>query len=145
MISELISGFLKPVTGIIDKMVMDKDKYAELQFKKLELEYTARSELLTITTTPSVDAVVKLLVTIKEVVIPLLRPVGSFGLAAFAAYAETNGISLPSEIQYMLYGSPVAWGASRHVNKQTQAKEKAKRQQPASRPAVDAWDPADDL
>lgn len=126
MIAEFISGIFKPVTGIIDKMVMDKDKYAELQFKKLELGYNARSELLKITTTPKVDAMVKILLAIKDVVIPLLRPVGSFAMAGFAAYAQIHDIQLPAELQYMLYGSPLAWGASRHVNKQTETKAKAK-------------------
>ena len=122
MIGEIIKGALSPVLNIADKMVMDKDKYAELQFKKIELKEKRLQKTLTITTTPRMDAFVKLLIAIHDLVIPMFRPVGSFALAAFAAYCVVNDITLPTEIQVLLFGSPVGWGVSRHINKQTQAK-----------------------
>jgi hypothetical protein len=120
-----LSALISPITNIAEKLILDKDKYAELQFKKIELTYNLKSELLKQTTTPRMDAFVKLLVTFNDVILPLLRPLGSFAMAGFAAYAATNGIELGEGIQTLLFGSPVAWGASRHVNKQ--AKEKTKQ------------------
>lgn len=121
---EIISGLFKPITSIFDKMVMDKDKYAELQFKRVELTYKLRSDLLKQTTTPKMDAVVKLLVTINDVILPLLRPLGSLALAGFAAYCATNQIDLGETVETMLFGAPLAWGTSRHFNKQESEKTK---------------------
>ena len=126
-ITSFAKALVSPVFNIADKLVMDKDKYAELQFKKTELKEKRLMKTLTITTTPSMDAFVKMLVAIHDLVIPMFRPVGSFALAAFAAYCQVNEIQLPAEIQILLYGSPVGWGVSRHVNKQTEAKVKASR------------------
>ena len=122
MISELISGVFKPVTSIVDKLVLDKDKYAEIQLKKLELKSEAQALILSTTTTPTVDAWVKVLVTLKDVVIPLFRPVGSFAMAVFAGYCVTEGIELPEYVLAGLFGSPIAWGASRHSHKKAEIK-----------------------
>ena len=127
MISEIISGIFKPLTNIADKLILDKDKYAELQFKKIELTHDLKSKLLEQTTTPKMDAVVKLLVTFNDVILPLLRPLGSFAMAGFAMYCTVNNIDLGETVETMLFGSPLAWMGSRHINKQTEQKEKTAR------------------
>jgi hypothetical protein len=105
-------------------MILDKDKYAELQFKKLELQHKSQDKLLSITTTPKVDAVVKLAIAFRDVFLPLLRPLGSFAMAVFGGYCAVEGIALPEYIQVALFGAPVGWGYSRHVDKKGQNKQK---------------------
>ena len=116
----ILSALISPITGIADKLILDKDKYAELQFKKLELAARARSELLAVTTTPWIDGFVKLLVTIRDVLIPLMRPVMSALMPVFAGYCAMNNIDLGSTVETMLFGAPIAYGASRHVDKKQQ-------------------------
>ena len=122
-----LTSLLSPVAAVADKMIMDKDKYAELQFKKAELEHEARQTLLTITTSPNIDAFVKLLYAFKEALLPLLRPVGTFLMLLFGAYCETNSITLSPLIEGVLFGAFPGWAASRHINKQTEEKEKTVR------------------
>lgn len=142
MISEFISGIFKPITMLASKMIMDKDKYAELQFKKVELEYNARSELLKQTTTPKIDAVVKLLITINDVVIPLLRPVGAAAMTAFGVWMHMKGTPMDVAHQVIFDGAFPAWGTSRHVNKQAETKRKPKVLPPKAQPIhnTDDWD-----
>lgn len=124
MLGEIIKGLISPVTSIANKMVMDKDKYAELQFKKLELTNQRELKLLEITTTPRIDAAVKLLIAIRDVVIPLLRPVGSAAMTAFGIYMHYKGTPMDTGLQMIFDGAFPAWGTSRHLNKQTEAKKK---------------------
>ncbi len=112
-----LSALISPVTNIASKMIMDKDKYAELQFKKVELTADAKNKLLEKTTTPNVDAAVKLMIAFRDILLPMMRPVGSLAMAAFAAYAAKNGIDLPVELQSMLYGAFPAWGLGRQFDK----------------------------
>ncbi len=124
-----LGKLISPITSIADKMILDKDKYAELQFKKLELQAKARSELLAVTTTPWIDGFVKLLVTIRDVLIPLMRPVMSALMPVFAGYCAMNGIELGATVETMLFGAPIAYGASRHVDKkQKEVTKRAKMQ-----------------
>ena len=122
----LISAILSPVTSIANKLVMDKDKYAELQFKKEELRSKKDLKLLAITTTPRIDALVKLLYAIDTVVLKLFRPVGSACMTAFGIYCHLNDIDLDPIIHGGFDGAFLAWGASRHVNKQAETKAGAK-------------------
>ena len=119
-----LTALISPVTNLASKLILDKDKYAELQFKRSDNEHEARMSLLATTTTPKIDATVKLLLALRDVVIPLLRPLGSFALAGFAAYCVSENIQLGETVETMMFGAPLAWGASRHVNKQTKAKAK---------------------
>lgn len=116
-----VGEILSPVTNIAGKMIMDKDAYAELQFKKVELREKRLSKLLTITTTPRIDALVKLLYAIKDVVIPMFRPLGSIAMAGFSAYCVINDITLPSYLTEALFAPGVLWGYSRHKEKQAKS------------------------
>jgi len=112
----VISGIFtlgKGLLGIVDKSVEDKDKKAELSFRVVELTFSFYERLLATPTVPWVDALIKFILVTKD----LARPVGSFGLAFFAAYCQAKGTPLPETIQYLMYGAPVAWGASRHKEK----------------------------
>ena len=112
-----LAGLFAPALKIADKLVMDKDKYAELEFKKAENEHDARMALLQVTTTPNIDAFVKLMMAFRDVIIPMFRPVGSIAMAAFGAYAVQNGLDISEPVQIALFGAPLAWGASRHAEK----------------------------
>jgi len=112
-----LGELVKPVTNIVDKMVIDKDKYAEIQLKKVEFKHDAQMALLQQTTTPNVDAAVKVLIALRDVVIPLFRPVGAIAMAMFAGYCATHDIVLPDYAQAALYGAPLGWGASRGAEK----------------------------
>ena len=127
MIGDIVKGLISPVTNLADKLIMDKDKYAELQFKKLELQHRSRDKLLAITTTPRVDAWVKILIAIKDVVIPLFRPLGSAAMTAFGIYAHLKGLDIDPMMLGIFDGAFPAWGVSRHVNKQTDAKQNKDR------------------
>lgn len=100
------------VSGVLSELITDKDLRAKLEFEMAKA-------LLTTTTTPKVDATVKLLMALRDLAIPLFRPVGSVALAAFGAYCVTNGIELPEYISVMLFGAPLGWGMSRHKEKTT--------------------------
>ena len=117
-----LSALISPVTNIASKMVMDKDKFAELQFKKVELTAQAKAALLEKTTTPNVDAAVKLMIAFRDILLPMMRPVGSLAMAGFAAYASYKGIELPVELQSVLYGAFPLWGTSRHLSKSADQK-----------------------
>jgi hypothetical protein len=126
-VTSIFSALVSPVTKIADKLILDKDKYAEIQLRKIELEHKSRDKLLAITTTPRIDALVKLLIAIRDVVIPILRPLGSACMTAFGLYAHYKGIEIDLALHGLMDSAFPGWMASRHVNKQTETKAKADR------------------
>ena len=130
-----LGNLISPVTNLAGKLIMDKDKYAELQFKKAELRSKRDLKLLAITTTPRIDAFVKLLYAIKDVIIPMMRPLGAAAMTAFGIYAHYKGLDLDPVMHGIFDGAFPAWGTSRHINKQTETKAKAQ-----SQPAFDDYD-----
>lgn len=98
------------IVKIADKLIPDKDKLAELEAEVKRAQSALDQLLLTTTTTPWVDGLVKILYATER----FIRPVGSFLMLLFAAYADTHGIKLSPEIEYVLYGAFPAWGVSRH-------------------------------
>lgn len=116
-----LNGFFSLVSEWID----DDDLRAKLEFEKEKLKFELDKTLLGTSTTPKVDAFVKLLIATRDIIIPMMRPVGSLALAGFAAYCAANDIMLPDYVQVMLYGAPVGYGVSRHNDKKE--KEKTKR------------------
>ena len=113
----LIDSLIGAAANIGGKLIEDKDKKAEFAFKTLELAQRAMEVLLNTKTYPWIDGMVKLLYGVKELIVPMFRPVGSFAMAAFAAYCDTHGIPLSDTVSTLLYGAPVAWGTSRHIEK----------------------------
>lgn len=108
-----LDGLFGGLFNVIDQVVVDKDKAAEIKYKVLELKHDFATTLVTQKTTPKVDATVKLMYAF----IPFFRPVGTACMTAFAIYADTNGIELSPTVEYILYGAFPAWGASRHIEK----------------------------
>jgi len=98
------------IIGLVSEFIEDPDKKAELNYKVKEMFLTSK-------TTPKIDAFVKLMMALRDVIIPMFRPLGSLGMAAFGAYCLTNNIVLPEYITAGLFGAPVAWGASRYKEK----------------------------
>lgn len=108
-----IEGF----TGLVSEWITDDDLRAKLDFEGEKLRFELDKVLLSTTTHPRVDALVKILIALRDIVIPMLRPVGSMALAAFGAYCLSNDIELSDTLQVVLFGAPVGWGVSRHVEK----------------------------
>lgn len=125
-----VANFGSEVTGLIDQFVEDKDLKNklthELQIKMLTLKHTLDMALIQTKTTPKVDAFVKILFAIKDIIIPLFRPVGSIALAAFGGYCMTNGVELSDTLQIALFGQTGLYGYSRHQDKKQKNQLKAK-------------------
>lgn len=109
---------INSVTGLISEAVEDPDKRNEINLKIQELEQEGNKALLAAETSPFVDALVKLLIAFKDVVIPLLRPLGAACMTGFGMYCHLKGISMETSMQLLMDGAFPAWGASRHVEKQ---------------------------
>ena len=118
--ADAIKGF----TDLVSEWIEDKDLKSKLEFEGKKLEFELDKLLLTTKTTPKTDATIKIMLASRDIVIPMFRPVGAVLLAAFGAYCTTKGIVLPEYVQAMLFGSPLAYGASRHSSKKDEQKTK---------------------
>ena len=106
----LLSAVLPAVIKLGDKFIEDKDKRNEFAFKMMDA-------MLNTQTYKWVDALVKLSYAGEQIVKGLIRPLGAIAMAGFAAYCDANGIELSETVQVMLYGAPIGWGTSRHLEK----------------------------
>ena len=118
----VINGF----TGLISEFITDDDLKNKLDFEAKKLKFELDKTLLQTNTTPNVDAFVKIMIAMRDIIIPMFRPVGSAVMSCFGAYCIYAGIVLPESIQYLLFGSPLAYGVSRHLDKGN--KQKTKRE-----------------
>jgi hypothetical protein len=110
------------VFSFFSELVTDDDLKAKLVFEEAKLRFALDQILLTTQTTPKVDAAVKVLMALRDIVIPMFRPLGAACMTAFGAYCMMNGIELSEPIQYLLFGAPIGYGVSRHVDKKEQQK-----------------------
>lgn len=115
------------VRELAGEYIEDKDKKNELMYKVQELEFKLRETLLNTVTTPWVDGFVKILIAFRDIILPMLRPVGSFCMTAFGLYCHYKGIDIDGATHAMIDGAFPAWGVSRHANKQKEEEEKTKR------------------
>jgi len=115
---------IESVTGLISEFIDDGDLRAKLEAGLQKVEARITSQLLQTTTTPKVDAFVKILVAIKNVIIPLFRPLGAGAMTAFGMWMHYNGTPMDGATQIVMDGAFPAWGASRHVEKQKKASQK---------------------
>lgn len=123
------------IISVIDQLVEDKDLASQLKLKALEQTVEYNTAILT---SESVPIGVKYLLAFRDIVIPLLRPVGSAALSAFAAYAAVKGITLDPVVQAAFAGAFPGWMASRHVRLKQQ---EITKQEEAKRAAEDKrWD-----
>lgn len=111
---------IESITGLISEFITDPDKAAEFRFK---LDQT----LLQTITTPRTDAFVKILIATRDIIIPMIRPLGAAAMTAAGLYFQYKGIEVDTTIEALTVGAFPAWGASRHVNKQTQQREQTER------------------
>lgn len=116
-ILDTVAEIFKNIFGMVDQLVEDKDKKNELIYKLAEMQNQLSIQLLQQKTTPWVDATVKLLFAIRDLVIPLMRPVIGALMTGFAAYAEMNGTTLSPAVQAALAAAFPGWVYSRHVEK----------------------------
>lgn len=106
-----------PVIDLVRELIPDGDKRKELEAKIETARIETDRMILTTTTTPKVDAFVKVLFALERFIGTLWRPIGSAAMTAFGAYAHYKGIQIDTGLQAMLDGAFPAWGVSRHVEK----------------------------
>lgn len=117
-ITEVFTGLI----GLGKELIVDKDKQIEYAFKIAEMQHSLVEKIMTMQTTPKVDAFIKILYAIKEVGIPLLRPLGSAAMTAFGAYAHAKGLHIDPVSQTLLDGAFPGWMTSRHLEKKNASK-----------------------
>ena len=109
-----INGLFDGAFNLVDQLVVDKDKAADLKFKLQELKNNLKLELLKTKTVPWVDAVVKIMTATTV----FWRPMVTAAMTIFGAYAHYKGVELDlGSSQYIFDGAFPAWGVSRHVEK----------------------------
>jgi len=114
------------VKDLAGQYIEDKDKLNEINLRIQEMEFGLTSALLTSKTTPKTDAFVKIMIAFKDVILPMLRPLGAACMTGFGMYCHLKGIPLDSGVQVVMDGAFPAWGASRHVAKKDELKAKVK-------------------
>lgn len=112
------STLISPITSLISEAITDPDKKAEIELELARLESGVRTELLRTVTTPKTDAFVKVLIAFRDIIIPMLRPLGAAAMTGFAAYCTYHKVPIDGAMEAILYSAFPAWGASRHANKQ---------------------------
>lgn len=103
--------------GLAESLLVLGNKFIEDPDKKAEYAYKTMDRMLSSKTYVWIDALVKLSFAMEQITKGLLRPLGSVAMFGFSAYCTINGIVLPPMIAEMLFGAPLAWGYSRHVEK----------------------------
>lgn len=116
-ILDTVAGVFKGLFGVVDQLVEDKDKKNEIFLKMVEMQNQLNLTLLLQKTTPWVDATVKLLFAIRDLIIPMFRPVVAAGMAVYVVYAETHGITMSPMVEAVFASAFPGWMASRHMNK----------------------------
>lgn len=104
--------------GLAGELIEDKDKRNEFNMKIAESRDQFNIAVLTMKTTPRIDALVKLLYAFNS----LWRPLGGAIMTGFAIYASIKGIELDPTMNTVLISAFPAWGVSRHVTKNKEKK-----------------------
>jgi len=113
LFTALIPGLFK----IGDKLIEDKDQKAEYAFKVQEMAFKQMETLLSVTTYPWVDALVKLSYAAEQIIKGLFRPIITAVALGVGVYFELNNIEVSATVEAILFGSFPAWGVSRHMDK----------------------------
>jgi hypothetical protein len=119
---------IESVSSLVSEFVEDPDKKNQIMYQISELDHKLTTTLLTSKTTPKTDALVKLMIAVKDVLIPMLRPLGAAAMTGFGMYCHLKGIDIDGASQIMLDGAFPAWGVSRHSHKAKEAELKAQEQ-----------------
>ncbi len=128
---------IEGITGLFSELITDDDLRSKLDFETDKLRFELDKELLKTTTSPNMDAFIKLMIAMRDIIIPLVRPLGSLAMALFGAWCIKNNIELSEPIQYALFGAPLAYGASRHTEKANKEKTIRRKVKPVS---AEEWD-----
>ena len=106
--------------SIIDQVVDDGDL-------AVKLKHEFQIKLLTTKTEGFVDGSVKILMAFRDIVLPMLRPVGAFYLSYMGVDMAQAELAVGGDISALSGGLATAfpaWGASRHANKSNEQKTK---------------------
>lgn len=127
-----MDGLFSQLFSLISEAIPDPDKRAEIAFKIINLKGQLAQVVLAQTSTPKIDAFVKLLAAVgtwgqvfkdlTEGIVSLVRPLGSLALSGYAIYAANHGIEIPAGLDYIFAAAFPGWMASRHVGKQNEVK-----------------------
>ena len=98
------------IVGVVDQWVEDKDLAAKLKAGLAEKHTEFLTVLYTSAQTPGY---VKFLYALRDVIVPLVRPMVSGSALGFIAYAQYKGFELPIWIDAIFASLFPAWGASR--------------------------------
>jgi hypothetical protein len=113
----IVGEVFRGIFGVVDQMVEDKDKAAELKVKLAEMQTQLNSQLLTTQTVPWVDATVKILMAVRDLVIPLFRPVFGAALTGLAVWFEYKGVPINPTLQAIMAAAFPGWMVGRQVKK----------------------------
>lgn len=118
------------ISSLAGEFIEDKDKRNELIFKVKELEFSLRETLLKTKTSPFVDGFVKLLIAFRDIILPMMRPLGAFYLSYMGVDIAQGELAAGGDVSALSGGLAAAfpaWGASRHAHKKHEETEKTKR------------------
>jgi len=108
-----VANAFSSLLGLGSELIEDKDKRNEFNYKMFELQQQVVMTLATTTTTPWVDALVKLLYAVNS----LWRPIVGASMTIFGAYMHFKGTPMDTTAQVIFDGAFPAWGVSRHIEK----------------------------
>lgn len=114
-----VDNIITSIIGLGKSYIDNKEKQIEFANELIKMGLDFQEKLMLMQTTPKVDAFVKVLYAFRDVVLPLIRPVVSAGMTAFAGYFAYKGIQLPEVVEYAFAAAFPGWMTSRHFNKQT--------------------------
>ena len=114
-IDDIISGVL----GLGKTYIEGKEKQAEFANEVAKMALDFQEKLMLMQTTPKMDAFIKLLYAIKDVIIPLMRPVVSACMTAIAVYCEMKGIHLNDTLMTAMSLAFPGWMGTRSIEKMT--------------------------
>jgi len=113
----IVADVFKSIFGIVDQVVVDKDKAAELKVQLAQMQSTLNAQLLTTQTVPWVDATVKILMAIRDLVIPMFRPVIGAVFTGLAVWFEYKGIPVNPTLQAIMAAAFPGWMVGRQMKK----------------------------
>lgn len=126
---EIAGDLGQSIIGLVSEYIEDPDLRAKLVVEVQKLEHQSMQTLLATSTTPIVDATVKLMYALTA----LFRPLASIGIFIY-------GLAHPEALQSLyeidatvgtvaggaIFGAAPAWGISRHLEKKEKIKEEQK-------------------
>lgn len=112
-IGDAFEGFF----DLASELITDKDKLAEFNLEGMKIQSSIQLALIKQKTVPWVDATVKLMYALNDLIKSNYRPIGGLAMTAFAAYCQIKNISLDPNLKVIFGSAFPAWGVSRHVEK----------------------------